>query len=556
VAGFAAGAILTGGLLPGGGSNTSALASSIPRRLVAAAQGLQGYRATFDITELHWTRAVPVRSFVADVAFRAPEGFRVLVRDRTSYPSAQWPRNNLMLQSDGRSWVEKGPDPCPRAALPACPTAGPVLRGVVERAPFDAQTAMPTDVIVPMTVLAASRRADVIGPDQVRGRDAIAVQLAYQDATPLFDYLRFLGSWRPFFPQDRVVLWLDRTTWFPLRYEVFPAAGPERTLWAAENGLPREPAARPVFTATFGSLSTAVPPAELFVPGSALRAFASRPGQGVTDQGFRDQSPQATSPEIPPGTAGGLHLVRVGRFGPTAARPYDEAVQAYANGLAWLTVTRVNGWNQSRLFGVGPFAQVVALRGREAAYYEPASATEPRRVALHTPGGEYLVATNLPTAELLTAAASLPVTGVAEPASWRIHHWQGGSVEDGLTPAQAEADAGFAVLAPSFLPPGYAAATAEVVRGPGMVGVTVAYRRPAAELDGIGIRVYQATGQSLPPPTSGAEEAVGVQGVVGRWSPDQHLLEWAQGGVYRSVAGPEFDLATLLRVADSLRRQP
>src|SRR5439155_265273 len=191
VAGFAAGAILTGGLLPGGESNTSALAGSIPHRLVAAAQRLQGYRATFDITELHWTRA-----------------------------------------------------------------------------------------------------------DPVRGRDAVAVQLAYQDATPLFDYLRFLGSWRPFFPQDRVVLWLDRTTWFPLRYEVFPASGPERALWAAENGLPREPSGRPVFTATIGSLSTAVAPAALFVPGSVLRAFASRPGQGVTDQGFRDQSAGAAPPEI------------------------------------------------------------------------------------------------------------------------------------------------------------------------------------------------------------------------------------------------------------------
>ena len=36
-------------------------------------------------------------------------------------------------------------------------------------------------------------------------------------------------------------------------------------------------------------------------------------------------------------------------------------------------------------------------------------------------------------------------------------------------------------------------------------------------------------------------------------TPD-HLLEWMDGSIYRSLQGPEFDLGTLVQVAESLRR--
>ena len=44
--------------------------------------------------------------------------------------------------------------------------------------------------------------------------------------------------------------------------------------------------------------------------------------------------------------------------------------------------------------------------------------------------------------------------------------------------------------------------------------------------------------------------------LVGRWSPGRHLLEWVDGGVYRSLSAPALDLPTLLRVARSLRSAP
>ena len=88
---------------------------------------------------------------------------------------------------------------------------------------------------------------------------------------------------------------------------------------------------------------------------------------------------------------------------------------------------------------------------------------------------------------------------------------------------------------------------------PESTGVTFVYRRPAAELDGVGIVLYQASGQDLAPPNSPDELTVMLGAKVGRWSPEDHLLEWVDGRVYRSITGPSFDLASIVRVALSLR---
>lgn len=410
---------------------------------------------------------------------------------------------------------------------------------------------MPTDVIVPMTVLAAADRVSVIGEGVVGDRPAVAVALAYQDATPLFRYLRFLGSWRTFFPQDRVVLWLDRETWFPLRYEVFPATGAERRLWTAQAGYPPEPPSVPIFTAVVASLSAAPPPAETL--------FGSVQPAGGGDAGFRDSGPVGGSPPIPPllrpSETAGLTPWRTGAFPSNDTRPYREEIAAYAGGLGWLTVTRVQGWKQRAPFGAGPLAEPVTLPGgRETGSYEPATAEQPRRVALHTARGEYLVASNLPRATLLRVAASLPVIGVPQPQKWLTRSGDAGTVKSGLTPAAAIAEADFHVLVPTFVPPGYPAspATAALVRSGTTVGVTLVYRRPAAELDGVGLLIHQATGQDLAPPGGVGQQVVAVGPAVARWSPESHLLEWKQGDVYRSVSGPAIDLTTLLSVARSL----
>ena len=412
--GLAAG-VLVGFVLTGGGillrrnAGSSALASQIPSRLVAAAEGLRGYRATFDIVERDFAPAVPRRTFVGSVAFRAPEDLKVRVRDTTPYPPGPWTRNDLALTTNGRTWVATGPQPCPAGVPAPCPEAPPAMQRVVHRPPFDQSTPMPTDAIVPMTVLAAAERVHVIGPGRIAGRAAIGVGLSYEDATPLLAYLHFLGAWRPFYPQDRVVVWLDRTTWFPLSYQVYPAPGAERARSAAQAGVGKERPSRPVFSATVRSFSQAVPPKTLFVPPSPSsgawrpsflnEGFADRP---LSDLGSSDAPPSPVS-------TGGLRPVRYGELPPTEARPYRETEIAYANGLAWATVTRVTGWTERSPFGVGRFAQHIRLPGGRPALYEPATSSEGRRLALHTTKGEVLVATNLPLARLERLAASLPI---------------------------------------------------------------------------------------------------------------------------------------------------
>jgi hypothetical protein len=556
VTGLIIGIVLTsGGVVQIGTERPEANAEEIPRELVRAAKKLEGYRATLDVTELHWTRAVPRRAFVATLLFRTPENFRVEVQDTTRYPSPAWPRNDLLLVTDGHTWQATGPDPCPSAALPVCPRHGSVTHSIRNRIPFDSRSSMPTDAIVPMTVLAASDRVEVIGPDRVAGRMAVAVDMTYQDGASLFQYLRFLGSWRPFYPQDRVVLWLDEETWFPLKYEVFPAPGPVRSAWASQTGLPRESPDSPVFTAEARSFSLDdAPPAGL---------FQVRPGPGALDEGFEDSAfPKPRGGPYPPGDAElmaprvteGLTPWRYGRFARTDLRPYRQTEMAYTMGLSWFTVTRVVGWNQRGLFGVGAFAEPVRLAKGGTGYYEPATDVDPRRLALHTTDGEFLVATNLPRAGLIRIASSLAPKGLPAPPGWRVHRWSGGSVVDGLSLQQAAARTPFPVLIPSYLPPGYRVGPAQIVRTKGAAGIMLAFRRPAAELDGFGLRLYQASGQSLPPPTGADQQVVMVGGQVGRWSPQDHLLEWMDGSIYRSLQGPEFDLGTLVHVAESLRR--
>jgi hypothetical protein len=126
-------------------------------------------------------------------------------------------------------------------------------------------------------------------------------------------------------------------------------------------------------------------------------------------------------------------------------------------------------------------------------------------------------------------------------------------VQQGLTPEEAIAEAGFDLFLPSFLPQGYLAVSAVTVRTATGTSVTIVYRQSAAELGGQ-LRLHQATGQSLPPPTGADEQIVRVGTSMGRWSPEAHVLDWVdEDGIYRSISGPGLDLTTLLQVAVSLR---
>jgi Putative zinc-finger len=521
VAGAVAATLIVAGI-PGVRRGPSpVLATEIPRRIAAASNEVTAYRATFRVVERGFHPRVPRRSFLADVSFRAPERFRTQVTDLSSYPGPGWPANDITLTVDGDRWLLDQPRGCPIAALPGCAPVGRDVIGVTGRPPFDGETSLPTDIILPVRMLAGSDRVTVRGVDSVLGRDAVVVELAYRDVGPLFDFLQAGGMWRPFSPHDRVLISLDDETWFPLAFEVRAAPGEERAMWAEAHGLADEPAATMLFRAEVDRLAAGPPP--------GWRPFSA--GPPPRDLGFRDV-PAGRLEAIEPTNLRGLRPYRSGSFAGS-----DEVVLSYAQGLSWLVIRETRSWDGPGLFGnLGDLARRVPLPGG-VAYYEPAADALGRRLAIHAEGSDLALETNLPRSDLLAIAASLPVTGGLAPAGW----------VDQVPVDRAVAGTPFALL-PTDLPAEYRPWAA---RRDGPDAVTVWFRRPGTE-PGPGIVLYQAAGVGLSPPLEGEVFAVRIRGTVGRYSPSRGLLEWVEGGVYRSLGGGALDLAGLLDVAKSL----
>jgi Putative zinc-finger len=530
VAAFAAGAIAAGVLvagLPGARRGPSpALAREIPMRIADASSEVTSYRATFRIVERGFHPRVPRRAFLVDVAFRAPERFRSRVTDLTSYPGPAWPATNVTMAVDGGNWLLDAPRSCPREALPACAPEGRDVLRVTGRPPFDGDAPLPTDIVLPVRTLAGSGRVSVRGEEVVLGRDAVIVELAYRDASPLFGFFQGGGVWRPFYPHDRVLVSLDRETWFPLAFEVRAAASPERIGWASANGLPEERAGTLLLRAEAERLGRG--------PSPSWRPTGA-PSQPSRDLGFRDVAAEDLNAPAPRQLAG-LRPSRSGRLaGP--GQPADQVLLSYARGLSWLVIRETRAWEGPSLFGdLTELARPVRV-GAGVGYYEPASGELGRRLGIHGTDWDIELESNLPLTHLLKVAGTLPVVGRPAPAGWL----------DRLSVDQALAEAPFALM-PAELPTDYRPWAA---RNDGPRAVTVWFRRPGVE-PGPGIVLHQAAGVELPPPLEGEVLAVRVRGTVGRYSPGRAVLEWTEGNVYRSLGGGALDLAGLLAVADSL----
>jgi hypothetical protein len=545
VAGAVAAALVLGGLPLLRRGPSPALASEIPRRVAEASRQVTEYRASFRIEERNFHPLVPVRRFTATVSFRAPESFRAEVRDESRYPDGQWPRNDLLLAGDGPRWLVQGPITCPREALPACPLEGREERAVRGREPFDHDTPLPTDVVVPVQTLAGTDRVRVVGEGTVLGRDVVVVELPYRDATPLFGYLNAAGSWRPFYPLDPVRVSLDAETWFPLAYEVWPGASSERRLWAVRNGLPNEAADAPVLRVEAQTFDESIP--EGWDSGTTVFGPAR-------DQGFREVpfgSLTRTALALPADRAG-LRAYRAGTFA-SGGRPRDEILVSYARGLTWLKIRQTREWRSPELFGnVGPLTAPVRLPGGGGiAYYEPATFSLGRRISIHARGQDLYLESNLPRQDLLRVAGSLAVQGEPVPRRWLVRRWPGGVIRQQVSLEQASLEAPYLLL-PRALPAGFRPWVAQVMRQGPRTAVSVYFRRPGTELDGVGIVLHQAPNTPLPPPMDPDVFAVRVRGTLGRYSPVRGELEWVEDGVYRSLGGSALDLAELLGVARSL----
>jgi outer membrane lipoprotein-sorting protein len=516
-------------------------ATEVTQGITAAAVHLDAYQATFAISELHLSSEVPVRELTMSVWFETPERFRLDVVDHTAYPAKTTP-TDLQLIVDGSTWYAAGPAPCPTTT---CPQRESVVRN---RLPFSTAAPIPTDLVLPISTLSDADRVTVLGRGTVLGRPAVRVEVPFERAEPLFPFLSIGGSvggeWRPFFPNDRVRIWLDERSWFPLRWDVYPAAGAARDDWELRFGLPDEAAQRPVFSVTALDVSLDAPDPGVF----HIPATASASDQGARAIELAD-APHAVGFEpVAPRQVGGLDLYRV-------VLPRDDAggtLVAYADGLAFLTLGESRTWTGDAPFGpVGLQAEEISLGGGGVGYYEPATTSHGRRLSIHAAGTDMYLESNLPRSQLLAAAAALPVQGLPMPDAWRVREVGRATVER-ISLERARGAVPFPIELPTALPDGFSLASVELVDAGYGDGVTLYFRDRDTDA-GIGtIRLHLEPATQLPPATSATQATVDFAGAQARFTPDRSQLEWVDGGLYRSLDAPGLELGALLAIASSI----
>jgi hypothetical protein len=510
-------------------------AAEIVRRVTAAARALETYHATFSITEHGWHGAVPVRRFSAELWFEAPERYRLQLRDLTTYPNPRrWPANDVdVIASERRYWIEE-PFTCPVPALPSCaPPSATASRSVVGRQPFDGTTVLPTDAIVPLQTIAGAGGFERIGEARIDGREAYGIELSYYQAVPLIEAFTGGGSWRPYHPLDQVTLWLDKQTWFPLRYTVRAGRAPDRADWVRANFLADEP----------GQLLLRVEVRSFDEPHDIPNGRFAAP---VTKSSVRGRFSSGSFPVLArsaaPSHVAGLDPYRAGRVG-------RSIVLSYTDGMTWLKVTTTPAGHAARRAAADPAAaEEVRLSSGSVAYYRPADDTLRRELEVYGAKRYVHIATNLAREELLDVAASLEVRGrrIRPQAEGR------GLLVRRIEDVNDLAAFPFAAF-PTTLPPGYPdrPTIALLYRSHGTHRTLVVYyRRPEAEYEGAGIELTQSPGQKLPPSAEGFDPV--EIGDKGRWSAERGELEWIDGNVYRAIRVPAFELATALEIARGL----
>jgi hypothetical protein len=537
VVGLVAGSLTVGGPWRSDDRTSLASAADISAGVAAAASQLRAYQATFAIRQIDPAHAPRERDLSMSVAFVAPERFRLDVADQTPGAGTRFPADNLELVVNGSAAYQVAPSACPLAVCP------PRERVVRNRIPFSSATPAPTDLILPVSTLVDSRETTVVGRGIVAGRRAIELRLPFERARPLFPFLALGGTWRAMFPGDRVDLWLDARSWFPLRATVYPAAGPDRDEWQLRFGLPDEPPGEPIFDVRALSIDeTPAPDATFRIP--HVRDPADEGGRAVSVPEVVRRVPDAIAPE----EVAGLPLYR-------AVVPESEqarAVLTYSSGLSWLKLDETHASSGDQFFGpIGAHARSIAIAGVGTAYYEPASARHGRRLAVHTASGDVYLETNLSRERLLGSAAALDLASAPLPPSWfQTSSPVGTTRREPLD--QAIGAMSFPVLLPTDAPRGFSATSAEVVRVGEARSLNVYFQRDDTAFDSGALRLHEEPARELPPASAARQFSVVVRGLEGRWTPGRHQLEWIEGGVYVSLDAPSLALQDLLDVAATL----
>jgi hypothetical protein len=552
--GLVIGSLSVGGPFPHSAQRQPAAqaAPTLGRRVLAEAARLDSLRASFSMVERNFAADVPVRRFDMRVLLSAPERFRLDIDDRSAYPDSSDTRNDLSYIVNGSSSYSDGPTPCPSGLAKSCPRRQTT---VANRPPFSAATPVLADLLLPVTTLGGLPIRGRPGPE-ILGHDTVAIDLPYERAAPLFPFLALfpaldLGddSWRPFFPGDRVNLWLDAETLFPLRSEIWVGTGDrlfnqERRAWELRWGMLKDPTKRPLLSieaSAFGPLSDHGHPFR--IPGGGDRST-----EGAHAIPMRRATSRLSYRPDAIATSAGLDAYR------SVVAPAGDAEQtvvAYSRGVSWLKIGETRDWTEPELFGVQPEAEQVQLPGVGVAYFEPGANLVGRRLAIHTEDGDLVLETNLPRAELLDVAGALDVRGRAIPRAWRVQR-AGGVVSKRVPLEEALTRVPFAPRLLSELPPGYTVASAELTEMGKRTGLTVFYRQVDSDLGGAPIRLHEELATE-PAPIVSNVKPVRVEGERGLYDPALNRLQWNHRGVYYAIDSPGLEPPRLVELANTLR---
>ena len=536
LAGMLVGSLIVGGPWPSGRRQASA--ASIARQIRSVAPSIDAFQGSYLIHEHGLAPDLPDRQLQMDVAFLAPQRFRLDIRDLTVYPSTAWTPTDLTYIEDMPATYRSGPTGCPAMLPPEdCP---PTRTTITTSSPYSAAAPLPADLIVPIATFGSVDGILVVGEEDVDGRRALRVEMSFARAAPLFPFLRLGGTWRPVFEGDRVVVWLDTAGWFPVRYEVLPSPDPERRSWEMRYGLPHERADAPIFAVELAAVSDAAPdPASFAIPG--LRRSDDVPLADARERlGY--------VPVVPADTG---HLELVSLVAPSEAPVSPSSVLLYAAGLDYLRVGEDPSWTKAGPFGpVAADAQPVSLPGGGVGLYEPAGDGFGRRLAIHAADTDLFLETNLPRDELFSIASSLPMRVAILPDSWRIAR-AGPLTIERIPEDEALSGVGLPAV-PAGLPLGYVVSSATRTSLDGIVvGTTLTFRQRETDAAGPPLTLHAATTSAPPRAAAGDQVRVMIGSLPGRWTPSISLLEWEANGGYRSLRG-DVSLRILLGIASSM----
>lgn len=531
IAGLMVGSLLVGG--PWRAHPHTAWASEIELGVRQAAPSIDAFQGSYTITERGLAPDVPERTLTMDLAFLAPQRFRLDVHDDTVYPSNAWTPTNLTYVENMPATYLSGPSGCLGTVQPVDCARGTTIA----KARYSSAPPVPADLIVPLATLGSVDGIQVIGEAELDGHDTVQVQMPFSRAGPLFPFLSLGGTWRPFFADDPVTVWLDTTGWYPVQMQITPSPDAARKDWEMRFGLPHEATGTPILDVSLGSVSDSRPdPAVFRIHGRHVVSPVDMPRVF----GYTPAEPTAPAP-----------LSLVAAIAPKRAPSAPTSVLLYADGLDYLRVAEDRRWSGPGPFGpIGLEAEQVRLPGVGPALYEPSGDGLGRRLSLHAAGTDLFLESNLSRDELLAIASTIGVHATPLPTSWRVVH------AGDLTLVRADPRSSLRTMGVDpgvlSLPDGYvpASATRSVEQGVA-VGMTVTFRQRDSDSMGPPLQIHVGTARDTAIDAAPDPERVSIGTTSARYSQSGSVVAWTHEGRSWSVQG-DVDLAHLVAIASSV----